>query len=96
MKAIHWNEDDQGMTFEYGDIPADLQIKCEEMHEYLVESAAEASEELMDKYFQEGELSEEDIKLWFRQRTSGRRNHSGDLRFCIQEQRRSSHIGCRY
>ena len=47
MKAILWNEDDMGMTFEYGEIPADLQEKCEEMREYLVESAAEASEELI-------------------------------------------------
>jgi elongation factor G len=69
MKAILWNEDDMGMTFEYGDIPADLQDKCEEMREYLVESAAEATEELMEKYLEEGELSEEEIKAAIRQRT---------------------------
>ena len=69
MKAILWNEDDMGMTFEYGDIPADLQDKCDEMREYLVESAAEASEELMEKYLEDGELSEEEIKAAIRQRT---------------------------
>ena len=69
MKAILWNEADQGMTFEYGDIPADLADQCAEMHEYLVESAAEATEELMEKYLEEGELSEEEIKAGIRQRT---------------------------
>ncbi|MFL0796042.1 MAG: elongation factor G [Cellvibrionaceae bacterium] len=69
MKAIMWNESDQGMTFEYTDVPSDLQDQCEEMREYLVESAAEASEELMDKYLEDGELSEEEIKQAIRQRT---------------------------
>ncbi|WP_250464324.1 elongation factor G [Microbulbifer litoralis] len=69
MKAILWNEDDMGMTFEYGDIPAELQDTCDEMREYLVEAAAEASEELMEKYLEEGELSEEEIKAALRQRT---------------------------
>ncbi|MCE0556498.1 elongation factor G [Motilimonas sp. 1_MG-2023] len=69
MKAINWNEDDQGMTFEYSDIPADLQAKAEEMREYMVESAAEASDELMEKYLEEGELSEQEIKAGLRQRT---------------------------
>ncbi|MGL6158981.1 elongation factor G [Microbulbifer sp.] len=69
MKAIIWNEDDAGMTFTYEDIPADLQDECEEMHEFLVEAAAEASEELMEKYLEEGELSEEEIKAGIRQRT---------------------------
>ncbi|WP_299798771.1 elongation factor G [uncultured Shewanella sp.] len=69
MKAINWSEEDQGTTFTYEDIPADLTAKAEEMREYLVESAAEASEELMDKYLEEGELSEEEIKAALRQRT---------------------------
>ncbi|WP_237060414.1 elongation factor G [Microbulbifer sediminum] len=69
MKAILWNEDDMGMTFEYGDIPADMQDQCDEMREYLVEAAAEASEELMEKYLEEGELTEEEIKAALRQRT---------------------------
>ena len=69
MKAILWNEEDQGMTFEYGDIPAELADKCAEMREYLIESAAEATEELMNKYLEEGELTEEEIKAGIRART---------------------------
>ena len=69
MKAILWNEADQGMTFEYADIPADLQDECDEMREYLVESAAEATDELMNKYLEGDELSEEEIITGIRQRT---------------------------
>ncbi|WIO74523.1 elongation factor G [Porticoccaceae bacterium LTM1] len=69
MKAIHWNPNDMGMTFEYGEIPADLLDECEEMREHLIEAAAEASDELMDKYLEGGELSEEEIKVGIRQRT---------------------------
>ncbi|GAB3384039.1 elongation factor G [Spongiibacter taiwanensis] len=69
MKSIIWSNDDQGMTFTYEDIPADMQDICEEMREYMVEAAAEANEELMEKYLEEGELSEEDIKKGIRMRT---------------------------
>jgi len=69
MKAILWNEADQGMTFEYGDIPADMEELCAEMREFMVEAAAEGSEELMEKYLEEGELSEEEIKAGIRART---------------------------
>ena len=69
MKAINWSEEDQGMTFSYEDIPADLTDRAAEMREYLVESAAEASDELMEKYLEEGELSEEEIKSALRKRT---------------------------
>jgi elongation factor G len=69
MKAILWNEADQGMTFEYGEIPADLQGQCEELREQMVEAAAEANDELMDKYLEGGELSEEEIVAGIRQRT---------------------------
>ena len=69
QKAIIWNEDDMGMTFEYGDIPADLKDKVAEMREYMVEAAAEANEELMTKYLDEGELTEEEIKEGIRIRT---------------------------
>ena len=62
MKSINWNEADQGMTFEYGDIPADMQELADEWREKLLDSAAEASEELMDKYLEEGEISEEELK----------------------------------
>lgn len=51
MKAINWNEEDAGVTFTYEDIPADMQELAEEWHQNLIESAAEASEELMEKYW---------------------------------------------
>jgi elongation factor G len=69
MKAIMWNEDDMGMTFTYEDIPADLVESAEEWRENLLDAAAEASDELMDKYLEEGDLSEEEIKQALRQRT---------------------------
>ncbi|MEZ9200121.1 elongation factor G [Shewanella sp. 10N.286.54.B9] len=69
MKAINWSEEDQGMTFTYEDIPAELTDKAAEMREYLVESAAEASDELMEKYLEEGELTEVEIKEALRKRT---------------------------
>lgn len=69
MKAINWNEEDQGLTFTHEEIPEHLLAKATEMREYLVESAAEASDELMDKYLEEGELTEEEIKKALRQRT---------------------------
>ncbi|MDH6591692.1 elongation factor G [Variovorax sp. TBS-050B] len=68
MKAIIWDED-KGVTFQYGDIPANLVDVCNEYREKLVEAAAEASEELMNKYLEGGELSEEEIKKAIRQRT---------------------------
>ncbi|WP_404342267.1 elongation factor G [Pseudoalteromonas mariniglutinosa] len=69
MKAINWNDEDQGMTFAYEAIPAELQELAEEWRSHLVESAAEASEELMDKYLEGEELSEAEIKNALRQRT---------------------------
>ena len=69
MKAINWNQEDQGMTFTYEEIPADLQDLAEEWRAHMVESAAEATEELMDKYLEDGELTEEEIKSALRQRT---------------------------
>ena len=61
MKAIYWDVESQGLSFEYRDIPAELQEKCDKEHAFLVESAAETSEELMDKYLNEGSLSEKEI-----------------------------------
>lgn len=69
MKGIIWDAKSQGMTFEYVDIPANLLDVAQEWHEKMVESAAEASEELMNKYLENGELSEEDIIAGLRQRT---------------------------
>ncbi|MEN9945967.1 MAG: elongation factor [Pseudomonadota bacterium] len=69
MKAIAWDEASQGMKFEYVDIPADLVDICDEWRAKLVETAAEANEDLMMKYLDGGELSEEEIKAAIRQRT---------------------------
>ncbi|MEQ1438472.1 elongation factor G [Fontimonas sp. SYSU GA230001] len=69
MKAIIWDEASQGMKFDYTDIPADLLDLAKEWREKMVESAAEASEELMNKYLEEGDLSEAEIKAALRQRT---------------------------
>lgn len=69
MKAVYWDEASQGMKFDYRDIPADLKADCDKWRENMVEAAAEASEELMNKYLEEGDLSEEDILAGLRQRT---------------------------
>jgi elongation factor G len=68
-KAIIWNEGDRGTTFEYAPIPEDLIDQCDELREHLVESAAEANDELMELYLETGELSEEQIKAGIRART---------------------------
>ena len=68
MKTITWNEADKGASFEYTDIPEDLQSKCESLREELVEAAAEANEELMEKYLESSELSEDEIKKGLRER----------------------------
>jgi elongation factor G len=69
MKAIHWTEADQGMTFDYGEIPADLVDLAEEYRLNLVEAAAEANDELMEKYMETETLSEDDVKAGLRART---------------------------
>lgn len=69
MKAIIWDEASQGMKFEYKDIPADLVETAQTWREQMVEAAAEASEELMNKYLEEGDLPEADILLGLRTRT---------------------------
>ena len=69
MKAIVWDMASQGMKFEYADIPANLKDKADEAHGFMVESAAEATEELMNKYLEEGSLSEDEIIAGLRQRT---------------------------
>ena len=69
MKAIFWNEDDQGLTFEEQEVPADILSACESLRESMVESAAEANEELMNEYLENGELSVEQIKEGIRIRT---------------------------
>ena len=69
MKAILWNEADQGMTFDYSDIPDDLVYECTEMHEAILEAAAEANDDLMEKYLEGESLTEEEIKQGIRSRT---------------------------
>ncbi len=69
MKAIIWSEEDKGVTFTYGDIPAELVDVCDEWHNKLVESAAEANEELMNKYLEGGKLTEDEIRAGIRERT---------------------------
>ena len=69
MKAILWNEEDQGMSFDYADVPVEIQDRCEAMREYMVEAAADATDELMEKYLEEGDLSEQEIIAGIRQRT---------------------------
>lgn len=69
MKSIHWTESDQGMTFQYGEVPAEMQDECLEMREFLLESAAEATDELMEKYLEGEELTEAEIKAALRIRT---------------------------
>ena len=69
MKAIYWDEETRGTKFEERDIPDHLQEKCNELREQLLETAAEANEELMEKYLEEGDLSSDEIKKALRQRT---------------------------
>jgi len=69
MKAILWDDASQGMKFEYADVPAELVDTANEWREKLIETAAEASEDLMNKYLEEGELSEAEVKKALRERT---------------------------
>ena len=69
MKAIYWDDASQGMKFDYREIPADLKAECDKWRENMVEAAAEANEELMNKYLEEGSLSEEEILKGLRMRT---------------------------
>ena len=93
MKTITWNEADKGSTFEYTDIPEDLVSKCDSLREQLVEAAAEANEELMEKYLETGDLDEGDIKKGLREGSS-KRNYSCTMRFSVQKQRSTSRFGC--
>lgn len=69
MKAIYWDESNQGMTFQLKDIPADLKETCQTWHDKMIEAAAEASEELMDKYFNGVALTENEVRAALRTRT---------------------------
>ena len=69
MQAIYWNEEDRGVTYEAREIPDALKAQCGELREQIVEAAAEATEALMDKYLEQGELSEDEIREGIRLRT---------------------------
>ncbi|WP_337881681.1 elongation factor G [Rheinheimera sp.] len=69
MKAINWNEADQGMTFTYDPIPEDMVAECEEWRQNMVEAAAEANEELMERYLEGGEFTEEELRQALRDLT---------------------------
>ena len=69
MRAIYWDDASQGMKFDYRDIPEHLKEESQKWRENMVEAAAEASEELMNKYLEDGDLTEEEIKAAIRQRT---------------------------
>ncbi len=69
MKAIYWHEEDLGATYEERDIPDELLAQCQELREQMLESAAEASEALMEKYLETGDLPAEDIRQGLRMRT---------------------------
>ena len=69
MKAINWNEEDLGSTYVAEDIPNDLLAQCEELREQMIEAAAEANEDLLNEYLENGELSEDQIREGLRVRT---------------------------
>ena len=71
MKAIYWDDSTKGAKFEEREIPAEYQDRCQELREALIEAAAEATEELMEKYLEDGELSDAEIKAAIRKRTIG-------------------------
>jgi elongation factor G len=68
MKAIHWDEETQGMKFEYRDIPSDMLKDCEEWRGKMIEAAAEGDETLLNKYLETGTLTDEEIKKGLRER----------------------------
>jgi elongation factor G len=69
MRAIYWSDEDRGMTYESKDIPDEMKAECEHWREKMIEAAAEASDELMEKYLESGELSTDEIKIGIRART---------------------------
>ena len=68
MQAIYWDESAQGMTYDAREIPEEMQAECQEWREKLVEAAAEADEQLMEKFFEDGDLSEDEIRAGIRAR----------------------------
>lgn len=68
MKAIYWNEENQGTTYDAKDIPEEMKAECQKWREHMLEAAAESSEQIMEKYLEEGDLSEEEIRKAIRAR----------------------------
>ena len=93
-KAIYWDDRSMGTKFTEEDIPVDLSDACREAREQVVEAAAEADEELMELYLEEGELSEQQVRQGIRKRTLANEIVPGPVRLGIQEQRRPVHAGC--
>jgi elongation factor G len=91
MKAIIWDEASQGMKFTFEEIPANLVELAKEWREKMVEAAAEASEEFMNKYLEEGDLTEEEITAGLRNSHHQQRNSTHVVWHRLQEQRRSAH-----
>ena len=94
MKAIYWNEEDLGETYDIRDIPAELQGLAEEKREFMIESAAEANEELMEKYLEEGTLTEDEIIEGIRLRTIANEIIPMFCGSAFKKQRCSSNIRC--
>ena len=69
MKAIYWDEANMGMTFKETEIPPDMLVECQKWRDHMIEAAADANEELMGKYLEEGDLSNKEIKAGIRQQT---------------------------
>ncbi len=89
MKSIWWDEETQGMKFEYRDIPAGMLKECEEWRAKMIEAAAEGDEALLTKYLESGELSDRGNQAGFARARVEERSLSGDLWFGLQEQGRA-------
>jgi hypothetical protein len=89
MKSIFWDEETQGMKFEYRDIPADMLEECEEWRAKMIEAAAEGDEELLNKYLESGELSDGGDQARPARARAQERDLPGDLRLGLQEQGRA-------
>ena len=89
MKAIIWDEENMGTTYQEQDIPADMLAECEFWREKMVEAAAEANDELMERYLEEGDLNEEEIHQGLRIRTLAGEIVPAFVRLGLQEQGRA-------
>ncbi len=96
MQAYVWNGTEElGAKYDTTEIPDDLKDKAQEYHEKLVEAAAEADDDLMNKFFEDGDLSKEDIRAGVRKLTIAKESLPDLLRFRLQGQGRSADAGRR-